>query len=123
MGLLKTQIKLKDLRKRTIIQFDENEDWKPYLVINTDRADFFLCGKEIVISSRDFRMCTDKIMVTREQNYWRKLHRQKEYAAELRRTYWIAPEQFQAIDNDYFLNSAEVTESEFIAEYQKRNRG
>ncbi len=121
MGMIETEIEFKELRKRNIVRFDRNDDWKPYLIVNTDRAYFYLNGNKIFVLSRDFRMCRDMAQVSREQNYWSRLHRKKEYADQ-RKFYRVVPERIGEIDRDWYLNSAEVSEAEFIAEYKRRNR-
>ena len=57
MGMIEMQIAFKDLHKRNIMQFDGNDVWRPYLILNTDRAYFYLNGQKIFVVSRDFRMC------------------------------------------------------------------
>ena len=121
MGMIEIEIEFNELRKRNIVRFDENDDWHPYLLVNTDRAYFDLNGNKISVLSRDFRLCGDMAQVKREQNYWSRLHRKKEYADQ-RKIYRILPEQFGQIDRDWYLNSIEVSETEFITKYQKRNR-
>ena len=49
MGMIEVQIEFEELRKRNIVKFDKNDDWKPYLVVNTDRAYFYLNGNKIFI--------------------------------------------------------------------------
>ena len=121
MGMIETEIEFKELRKRNIVRFDRNDDWKPYLIVNTDRAYFYLNGNKIFVLSRDFRMCRDMAQVSRERNCWSREHRKKEYADQ-RKFYRVVPERIGEIDRDLYLNSAEVSEAEFIAEYKRRNR-
>ena len=121
MGMIEIEIEFNELRKRNIVRFDRNDDWHPYLLVNTDRAYFDLNGNKISVLSRDFRLCGDMAQVKREQDYWSRLHRKKEYADQ-RKIYRILPEQFGQIDRDWYLNSIEVSETEFITKYQKRNR-
>ncbi len=119
MGMIETQIEFKDLHRRNIVQFDRNAEWKPYLVVNMDRAYFYLNGNKIIVVSRDFRMCRDMAQVSRERNCWSREHRKKEYADQ-RKIYRVVPERIGEIDRDLYLNSTEVTETEFIKEYKKR---
>ena len=121
MGMIEMQIAFKDLHKRNIVQFDGNDVWRPYLILNTDRAYFYLNGQKIFVVSRDFRMCRNMAQINRERNCWNQEHRKKEYADQ-RKFYRIVPAQFGEIDRDFHEHSTEVTEQEFIAEYQKRNR-
>lgn len=121
MGMIEIEIEFNELRKRNIVRFDRNDNWQPYLVVNTDRAYFCLSGNKISVLSRDFRLCRDMAQVKREQNYWSRTHRRKEYADQ-RKIYRILPERFGQIDRDWYLNSIEVSETEFITKYQKRNR-
>jgi len=85
MGMIEIEIEFNELRKRNIVRFDRNDDWHPYLLVNTDRAYF----------------------------------RKKEYADQ-RKIYRILLERFGQIDRDW--HSTEVSETEFITEYQRRNR-
>lgn len=119
MGMIEIEIEFNELRKRNIVRFDRNDNWKPYLVDNTDRAYFYLSGNKISVLSRDFSLCRDMAQVKREQNYWSRIHRRKEYADQ-RKIYRILPERLDQIDRDW--HSTEVSEAEFIAEYQRRNR-
>lgn len=121
MGMIETEIEFKELRKRNIVRFDGNDDWKPYLIVNTDRAYFYLNGNKIIVVSRDFRICRDMAQVSRERNCWSREHRKKEYADQ-RKFYRVVPERIGEIDRDWYMNSTEVPEAEFIAEYQRRNR-
>ena len=36
MGMIEIEIEFNELRKRNIVRFDENDDWHPYLLVNTD---------------------------------------------------------------------------------------
>lgn len=119
MGMIEIEIEFNELRKRSIVRFDRDDDWKPYLLVNTDRAYFDLSWNKISVLSRDFSLCRDMAQVKREQNYWSRLHRKKKYADQ-RKIYRILLERFGQIDRDW--HSTEVSEAEFIAEYQRRNR-
>lgn len=77
MGMIEIEIEFNELWKRNIVRFDENDDWHPYLLVNTDRAYFDLSGNKISVLSRDFSLCRDMAHVKREQNYWSRLHRKK----------------------------------------------
>lgn len=121
MGMIEIEIEFNELRKRNIVRFDRNDDWHPYLLVNTDRAYFDLSGNKISVLSRDFSLCRDLAQVKRERNYRSRIHRKKEYADQ-RKIYRILLEQFGQIDRDWYLNSIEVSETEFITKYQKRNR-
>ena len=70
MGMIEIEIEFNELRKRNIVRFDRNDDWHPYLLVNTDRAYFDLNGNKISVLSRDFSLCRDMAHVKREQNYW-----------------------------------------------------
>lgn len=70
MGMIEIEIEFNELRKRNIVRFDRNDDWHPYLLVNTDRAYFDLSGNKISVLSRDFSLCRDMAQVKREQNYW-----------------------------------------------------
>ena len=59
MGMIEIEIELNELRKRNIVRFDRNDDWHPYLLVNTDRAYFDLSGNKISVLSRDFSLCRD----------------------------------------------------------------
>ena len=111
MGMIEIEIEFNELRKRNIVRFDRNDDWHPYLLD--------LSGNKISVLSRDFSLCRDMAQVKREQNYWSRIHRKKEYADQ-RKIYRILLERCGQIDRDW--HSIEVSETEFIAEYQKRNR-
>ena len=104
---------------KSIKGIGRNDDWHPYLLVNTDRAYFDLSGNKISVLSRDFSLCRDMAHVKREQNYWSRIHRKNEYADQ-RKIYRILLERYGQIDRDW--HSIEVSETEFIAEYQKRNR-
>ena len=47
MGMIEIEIEFNELRKRNIVRFDRNDDWHPYLLVNTDRAYFDLSGKSV----------------------------------------------------------------------------
>ena len=111
MGMIEIEIEFNELRKRNIVRFDRNDDWHPYLLVNTDRAYFDLSGNKISVLSRDFSLCRDMAHVKREQNYWSRIHR---------RNYRILLERCGQIDRDW--HSIEVSETEFIAEFKRRNR-
>lgn len=68
MGMIEIEIEFNELRKRNIVRFDRNDDWHPYLLVNTDRAYFDLNGNKISVLSRDFSLCRDMAQVKREQN-------------------------------------------------------
>lgn len=119
MGMIEIEIEFNELRKRNIVRFDRNDDWHPYLVVNTDRTYFDLNGNKISVLSRDFSLCRDMAQVKREQNYWSRLHRKNEYADQ-RKIYRILLERCSQLDRDW--HSIEVSETEFIAEFKRRNR-
>ena len=66
MGMIEIEIEFNELRKRNIVRFDRNDDWHPYLLVNTDRAYFDLNGNKISVLSRDFSLCRDMAQVKRE---------------------------------------------------------
>ena len=119
MGMIEIEIEFNELRKRNIVRFDKNDDWHPYLLVNTDRAYFDLSGNKISVLSRDFSLCRDLAQVKREQNYWSRIHRRKEYADQ-RKTYRILLVRSRQIERH--CHSIEVSETEFIAEFKRRNR-
>lgn len=86
MGMIEIEIEFNELRKRNIVRFDRNDDWHPYLLVNTDRAYFDLNGNKISVLSRDFSLCRDLAQVKREQNFWSRIHRKKEYADQRKST-------------------------------------
>ena len=56
MGSITIAIKKSDLFRKNVVKIDKSDHFRPYLLVNLDRAYIYLCGKEIIAEIRDFVM-------------------------------------------------------------------
>ena len=71
MGTIVTAIKKSDLSRKNVVKFDKTDAFRPYLLVNLDRAYIYLCGKEIIAESRDFVITGKKsIIAERDMAYY-----------------------------------------------------
>ena len=117
MGTIVTAIKKSDLSRKNVVKFDKTDVFRPYLLVNLDRAYIYLCGKEIIAESRDFVMTDKKSIITDYKKFWKTEHNKQ----NLSRQYQIVHNEVIAErDMAYYTHSTEVSEAEFMAEMSKR---
>ena len=78
MGSIIVTIKKSDLSRHNVVKVDKSDIFRPYLLVNLDRAYIYLCGKEI-IAERDIayysysdEVSEEEFMAKVEQNISRK---------------------------------------------------
>ena len=116
MGSIFVTIKKSDLSRKNVVKVDKSDTFRPYLLVNLDRAYIYLCGKEIIAESRDFVMTDKKSIITDYKKFWKTEH----YKQSLPRQYRIVHNEVIAEwDMAYYTHSAEVSEEEFFKETHK----
>ena len=117
MGSIIVTIKKSDLSRHNVVKVDKSDTFKPYLLVNLDRAYIYLCGKEIIAESRDFVMTDKKSIITDYKKFWKTEHCNQ----NLFRQYRIVHNEVIAErDMTYYTHSTEVSEAEFVAEVVRR---
>ena len=117
MGSIIITIKKSDLSRHNVVKVDKSDTFRPYLLVNLDRAYIYLCGKEIIAESRDFVMSDKKSIITDYKKFWKTEHNKQ----NLSRQYRIVHNEVVAErDMTYYPHSAEVSEAEFMAELSKK---
>ena len=117
MGTIITAIKKSDLSQHNVVKVDKSDTFRPYLLVNLDRAYIYLCGKEIIAESRDFVMTGKKSVVAEYKKFWKTEHNKQ----NLFRQYLIVHNEVIAErDMTYYTHSTEVSEAEFMAELSKK---
>ena len=117
MGTIVTAIKKSDLSRENVVKFDKTDTFKPYLLVNLDRAYIYLCGKEIIAESRDFVMTDKKSIITDYKKFWKTEHNKQNLSRQYR---IVHNEVIAERDMAYYTHSTEVSEAEFMAEMSKR---
>ena len=111
MGSIIVTIKKSDLSRHNVVKVDKSDTFRPYLLVNLDRAYIYLCGKEIIAESRDFLMIGKKSIITDYKKFWKTEHNKQ----SLPRQYRIVHNEVIAErDMTYYTHSTEVSEAEFI---------
>ena len=117
MGTIITAIKKSDLSRHNVVKVDKSDIFRPYLLVNLDRAYIYLCGKEIIAESRDFVMTGKQSIIAEYKKFWKTEHNKQ----SLPRQYRIVHNEVIAErDMAYYTHSAEVSEAEFMAEMSKK---
>ena len=111
MGTIVTAIKKSDLSRHNVVKVDKSDTFKPYLLVNLDRAYIYLCGKEIIAESRDFVMTDKKSIITDYKKFWKTEHNKQNLSRQYR---IVHNEVIAERDMTYYTHSAEVSEAEFI---------
>ena len=71
MGSIIVTIKKSDLSRHNVVKIDKSDTFRPYLLVNLDRAYIYLCGEEIIAESRDFVITGKKsIIAERDMAYY-----------------------------------------------------
>ena len=117
MGSIIVTIKKSDLSRHNVVKVDKSDTFRPYLLVNLDRAYIYLCGKEIIAESQDFVMTGKKSVVAEYKKFWKTEHNKQ----SLPRQYRIVHNEVIAErDMIYYTHSAEVSEAKFMAELSKK---
>ena len=116
MGSIIVTIKKLDLSRHNVVKVDKSDTFRPYLLVNLDRAYIYLCGKEIIAESRDFVMTGKKSVVAEYKKFWKTEHNKQ----SLPRQYRIVHNEVIAErDIAYYSYSDEVSEEEFMAKVEQ----
>jgi hypothetical protein len=70
MGSIILTIKKSDLSRHNVVKVDKSDTFRPYLLVNLDRAYIYLCGKEIIAESRDFVMTGKQSIIAEYKKMW-----------------------------------------------------
>ena len=117
MGSIIITIKKSDLSRHNVVKVDKSDTFRPYLLVNLDRAYIYLCGKEIIVESRDFVMTGKNSIIADYKKFWKTEHCNQ----NLSRQYRIVHNKVIAErDMTYYTHSTEVSEAEFMAEVVRR---
>ena len=117
MGSIIVTIKKSDLSRHNVVKVDKSDTFRPYLLVNLDRAYIYLCGKEIIAESRDFVITGKKSIIAEYRKFWQAEHCNQ----NLFRQYRIVHNEVIAErDMTYYTHSTEVSEAEFVAEVVRR---
>ena len=117
MGTIVTAIKKSDLSRKNVVKFDKTDAFRPYLLVNLDRAYIYLCGKEIIAESRDFVMTGKQSIIAEYKKFWKTEHNKQNLSRQYR---IVHNEVIAERDMTYYTHSAEVSEAEFMAELSKK---
>ena len=111
MGSIIVTIKKSDLSRHNVVKVDKSDTFRPYVLVNLDRAYIYLCGKEIIAESRDFLMTGKKSIITDYKKFWKTEHNKQNLSRQYR---IVHNEVIAERDMAYYTHSAEVSEAEFI---------
>ena len=117
MGTIVTAIKKSDLSRKNVVKFDKTDAFRPYLLVNLDRAYIYLCGKEIIVESRDFVMTGKNSIIADYKKFWKTEHNKQNLSRQYR---IVHNEVIAERDMAYYIHSTEVSEAEFMAELSKK---
>ena len=117
MGSIIVTIKKSDLSRHNVVKIDKSDTFRPYLLVNLDRAYIYLCGKEIIAESRDFVMTDKKSIITDYKKFWKTEHNKQNLSRQYR---IVHNEVIAERDMAYYILSTEVSEAEFMAELSKK---
>ena len=117
MGTIITAIKKSDLSRHNVVKVDKSDTFRPYLLVNLDRAYIYLCGKEIIAESRDFVMTGKKSIIADYKKFWKTEHNKQKLSRQYR---IVHNEVIAERDMAYYSHSTEVSEAEFMAELSKK---
>ena len=116
MGTIITAIKKSDLSRHNVVKVDKSDTFRPYLLVNLDRAYIYLCGKEIIAESRDFVMTGKKSVVAEYKKFWKTEHNKQNLSRQYR---IVHNEVIAERDIAYYSYSDEVSEEEFMAKVEQ----
>ena len=117
MGSITIAIKKSDLSRKNVVKIDKSDHFRPYLLVNLDRAYIYLCGKEIIAESRDFVITGKKSIIAEYRKFWQAEHCKQNLSRQYR---IVHNEVIAERDMAYYTHSAEVSEAEFMAELSKK---
>ena len=111
MGSIIVTIKKSDLSRHNVVKVDKSDIFRPYLLVNLDRAYIYLCGKEIIAESRDFVITGKKSIIAEYRKFWQAEHSKQNLSRQYR---IVHNEVIAERDMAYYTHSAKVSEAEFI---------
>lgn len=117
MGTIIVTIKKSDLSRHNVIKVDKSDTFRPYLLVNLDRAYIYLCGKEIIAESREFVITGKQSIVAEHKKFWHADHCKQNLSRQYR---IVHNEVIAERDMAYYSHSTEVSEAEFMAEMSKK---
>ena len=116
MGSITIAIKKSDLSRKNVVKIDKSDTFRPYLLVNLDRAYIYLCGKEIIAESRDFVITGKKSIIAEYRKFWQAEHCKQNLSRQYR---IVHNEVIAERDMAYYIHSAEVSEDEFMKKFLK----
>ena len=116
MGSITIAIKKSDLSRKNVVKIDKSDTFRPYLLVNLDRAYIYLCGKEIIAESRDFVITGKKSIIAEYRKFWQAEHCKQNLSRQYR---IVHNEVIAERDMTYYPHSAEVSEDEFMKKVLK----
>ena len=116
MGSIFVTIKKSDLSRHNVVKVDKSDIFRPYLLVNLDRAYIYLCGKEIIAESRDFVMTGKKSIIAEYRKFWQAEHSKQNLSRQYR---IVHNEVIAERDIAYYSYSDEVSEEEFMAKVEQ----
>ena len=111
MGSIIITIKKSDLSRHNVVKVDKSDTFRPYLLVNLNRAYIYLCGKEIIAESRDFVITGKKSIIAEYRKFWQAEHSKQNLSRQYR---IVHNEVIAERDMAYYTHSAKVSEAEFI---------
>ena len=117
MGSIIITIKKSNLSRHNVVKVDKSDTFRPYLLVNLDRAYIYLCGKEIIVESRDFVMTGKQSIIADYKKFWKTEHCNQNLSRQYR---IVHNEVIAERDMAYYTHSTEVSEAEFMAEVVRR---
>ena len=116
MGSIIVTIKKSDLSRHNVVKVDKSDIFRPYLLVNLDRAYIYLCGKEIIAESRDFVITGKKSIIAEYRKFWQAEHSKQNLSRQYR---IVHNEVIAERDIAYYSYSDEVSEEEFMAKVEQ----
>ena len=116
MGSIIVTIKKSDLSRHNVVKVDKSDTFRPYLLVNLDRAYIYLCGKEIIAESRDFVITGKKSIIAEYRKFWQAEHSKQNLSRQYRT---VHNEVIAERDIAYYSYSDEVSEEEFMAKVEQ----
>ena len=117
MGSIIITIKKSDLSRHNVVKVDKSDTFRPYLLVNLDRAYIYLCGKGIIAESRDFVITGKKSIIAEYRKFWQAEHSKQNLSRQYR---IVHNEVIAERDMTYYTHSSKVSEAEFMAEVVRR---
>ena len=116
MGSIIVTIKKSNLSRHNVVKVDKSDIFRPYLLVNLDRAYIYLCGKEIIAESRDFVITGKKSIIAEYRKFWQAEHSKQNLSRQYR---IVHNEVIAERDIAYYSYSDEVSEEEFMAKVEQ----